>query len=88
MFNYDFANENYNVRQAVEEARTNPEVALWFINQLSDYELTKIFTKAWCEAMEKKEVIERLAEIPEVYVASSEEIASAMKRVKEKGETK
>ena len=54
MFKYDFENENYNVRQAVEEARTNPEVALWFIDQLSDYELTKIFTKAWCETMEHK----------------------------------
>lgn len=54
MFNYDFENKNYDVRQAVEDAKTNPEVALWFINQLSDYELTKIFTQAWCEAMEKK----------------------------------
>ena len=54
MFNYDFENKNYDVRQAVEDARTNPEVALWFIDQLSDYELTKIFTKAWCKAMEHK----------------------------------
>lgn len=84
MFNYDFENENYSVRQAVEEAKTNPEVALWFTNQLSDFELTKVFTRAWCEVMEKKEVIERLAEIPEVYVASSEEIASAIEKVKEK----
>lgn len=87
MFNYDFENENYNVRQAVEDARANPEVALWFINQLSDFELTKIFTQAWCKAMEKQEVIERLAEIPEVYVVPSEEIASAMEK-KEKGEKK
>ena len=84
MFNYDFENKNYDVRQAVKDARTNPEVTLWFINQLSDFELTKIFTQAWCKAMEKKEIIERLAEIPEVYVASSEEIASAMGKVKEK----
>ena len=54
MFSYDFENKSYDVRQAVEDARTNPEVALWFINQLSDYELTKIFTKAWCEAMKHK----------------------------------
>ena len=55
MFDYDFENKNYDVRQAVEDAKTNPEVALWFTNHISDFELTKVFTKAWCEAMEKKE---------------------------------
>lgn len=84
MHKFNFADESYSVRQAVEDAKTKPEVALWFTNQISDFELTKIFTKAWCEVMEKKEVIERLAEIPEVYVASSEEIASAIEKVKEK----
>ena len=55
MFDYDFENKNYDVRQAVEDAKTNPEVALWFTNRISDFELTKVFTQAWCEAMEKKE---------------------------------
>ena len=26
MFDYDFENKNYDVRQAVEDAKTNPEV--------------------------------------------------------------
>ena len=55
MFKYDFKNGSYDVRQAVEDAKTNPEVALWFTNRISDFELTKVFTQAWCEAMEKKE---------------------------------
>lgn len=55
MFDYDFENKNYDVKQAVEDARTKPEVALWFTNRISDFELTKVFTRAWCEAMEKKE---------------------------------
>lgn len=55
MFDYDFENKNYDVRQAVEDAKTNPDVALWFTNHISDFELTKVFTQAWCEAMEKKE---------------------------------
>ena len=54
MFNYDFENKSYDVRQAVEDARTNPEVALWFTNHINDFELTKVFTQAWCEAMEHK----------------------------------
>ena len=55
MFDYDFENKNYDVRRAVEDAKTNPEVALWFTNHISDFELTKVFTRAWCEAMDKKE---------------------------------
>jgi hypothetical protein len=55
MHKFNFADESYSVRQAVEDAKTKPEVALWFTNQISDFELTKIFTKAWCEVMEKKE---------------------------------
>ena len=84
IFDYDFENKNYDVRQIVEDARTNPEVALWFTNQISDFELTKIFTRAWCEVMEKKKIVERLAEVSEAYVVPSEEIASAMEKVKEK----
>lgn len=55
MFDYDFENKNYDVRRVVEDAKTNPEVALWFTNHIGDFELTKVFTQAWCEAMEKKE---------------------------------
>lgn len=55
MFKYDFENKNYDIRQAVKDARTNPEIALWFTNHMDDFELTKTFTQAWCEAMEKKE---------------------------------
>lgn len=84
MFNYDFENESYDVRQAVEDAKTNPEVALWFTNHISDFELTKVFTQAWCEVMATKKVIERLAEVPEEYIVSSEEITTAMERAKEK----
>ena len=84
MFDYDFESKNYDVRQAVEDARTKPEVALWFTNRIGDFELTKVFTRAWCEAMEKKEIVERLSEVPEEYVTSSEEIAGAMEKVKEK----
>ena len=80
MFEFDFENKNYDVRQAVKYAKTNSQVALWFTNHISDFELTKVFTQAWCEAMEKKEIAERLAEVPEVYVASSEEVAIAMEK--------
>ena len=83
MFDYDFENKNYDVRQAVEDAKTKPEVALWFTNRIRDFELTKVFTRAWCEAMEKKEIVERLSEVPEEYVTSSEEIVGAMEKVKE-----
>lgn len=55
MFKYDFENKNYDIKQAVKDARTNPEIALWFTNHMDDFELTKTFTQAWCEAMEKKE---------------------------------
>lgn len=49
-----------NVKQAVENARTNPEVALWFTNRIGDFELTRVFTQAWCEAIEKKSCCETM----------------------------
>ena len=52
---FDFKNKNYNIEDAVNDAKTKPEVALWFTNHMEDSDLAKIFVEEWCRAMDEKE---------------------------------
>lgn len=52
---FDFKNKSYNIADAVNDAKTKPEVALWFTNHMEDSDLVKIFVKEWCHAMGEKE---------------------------------
>ena len=52
---FDFKNKSYNIADAVNDAKTKPEVALWFTNHMEDSDLTKIFVKEWCCKMDEKE---------------------------------
>lgn len=51
---FDFENENYSLTKAIELVRTNPTYALWFTEQLSDYDIARVILKAWDKAMENK----------------------------------
>ena len=48
-------NKIYNIVDAVNDAKTKPEVALWFTNHMEDSDLAKIFVEEWCRAMDEKE---------------------------------
>ena len=52
---FDFKNKIYNIEDAVNDAKTKPEVALWFTNHMEDSDLTRIFVKEWCCKMDEKE---------------------------------
>ena len=52
---FDFKNKVYNIVDGVNDAKTKPEVALWFTNHMEDSTLTKIFVEEWCRAMDEKE---------------------------------
>ena len=52
---FDFKNKNYNIEDAVNDAKTKPEVALWFTNHMEDSDLAKVFVEEWCRAMDEKE---------------------------------
>ena len=52
---FDFKNKIYNIVDAVNDAKTKPEVALWFTNHMEDSDLAKIFVEEWCRAMAEKE---------------------------------
>ena len=52
---FDFKNKIYNIVDAVNDAKTKPEVALWFTNHMEDSDLAKIFVEEWCRAMDEKE---------------------------------
>lgn len=52
---FDFKNKIYNIVDAVNDAKTKPEVALWFTNHMEDSDLAKIFVGEWCRAMSEKE---------------------------------
>ena len=52
---FDFKNKNYDIKDVVNDAKTKPEVALWFTNHMEDLDLTRIFVKEWCRKMDKKE---------------------------------
>lgn len=53
MFNED--NRTYGILDAIRDAKTKPEVALWFTNQIKDSDLARIFVRKWLYKMEKKE---------------------------------
>ena len=52
---FDFKDKIYNIEDAVNDAKTKPEVALWFTNHMEDSDLAKIFVEEWCRAMDEKE---------------------------------
>ena len=52
---FDFKNKSYDIEDAVNDAKTKPEVALWFTNHMEDSDLAKIFVEEWCRAMDEKE---------------------------------
>ena len=52
---FDFKNKIYSIVDAVNDAKTKPEVALWFTNHMEDSDLAKIFVAEWCRAMDEKE---------------------------------
>ena len=56
---FDFKNKIYSIVDAVNDAKTKPEVALWFTNHMTDSDLTRIFVKEWCCKMDKKNGRER-----------------------------
>ena len=55
MYEYNFEKENYSIIDAVNDAKTNPEVALWFTNHIKDSDLARIFVREWMFKMEEKE---------------------------------
>jgi hypothetical protein len=52
---FNFENKNYGIMDAVRDAKTKPEVALWFTNQIKDSDLARIYVRKWLYKMEKKE---------------------------------
>ena len=55
MFDNMFDKENYSIIDAVRDAKTKPEVALWFTNQIKDSDLARIYVREWLYNMEKGE---------------------------------
>lgn len=55
MFKYDFENESYGIKREVQRAKKDKEVALWLVNQMSDFDITQVFVRAWAEAMDEIE---------------------------------
>lgn len=53
MFNED--DKAYRIFDAVRDAKTKPEVALWFTNQIKDSDLARIYVREWLYKMEEKE---------------------------------
>ena len=52
---FDFENKDYGIMDAIKDAKTKPEVALWFTNQIKDSDLARIFVRKWLYKMEEKE---------------------------------
>lgn len=52
---FDFEKENYSIQEAVHDAKTKPEVALWFTNHIKDSDLARIFVREWYYKMDEKE---------------------------------
>ena len=51
MREYDFKNKDYSVEKFVNDARTDGDTALWVTNNMTDYELIKMFVVEWDRAM-------------------------------------
>ena len=54
MKEYDFKNKDYGVEEFVKDARTDGDTALWVTNNMTNYELIKMFVVEWDRAMEEK----------------------------------
>lgn len=52
---FEYENKDNNIMCAVHDAKTNPEVALWFTNQIKDSDLARIFVRKWLYKMDGKE---------------------------------
>ena len=52
---FDFENKDYSIQDAVYDAKTKPEVALWFTNRIKDSDLARIFVREWCYKMDEQE---------------------------------
>ena len=52
---FDFENKNYSIQEAVHDAKTKPEVALWFTNRIKDSDLARIFVREWYYKMSEQE---------------------------------
>ena len=55
MYKFEFEKENYSIMDAINDAKTNPEVALWFTNHIKDSDLARIFVREWYYKMGEKE---------------------------------
>lgn len=53
MFNED--DKAYRISDAVRDAKTKPEVALWFTNHIKDFDLARIYVREWLYKIEAKE---------------------------------
>ena len=54
MREYDFKNKDYSVEEFVNDARTDGDTALWVTNNMTNYELMKIFIVEWDKVMEEE----------------------------------
>ena len=52
---FDFENKDYGIMDAVRDAKTKPEIALWFTNHIKDSDLARIYVREWLYKMEEKE---------------------------------
>lgn len=52
---FEYENKDNNIMRAVHDAKTNPEVALWFTNQIKDSDLARIFVRKWLYKIDGKE---------------------------------
>ena len=52
---FNFENKDYGIMDAVKDAKTKSEVALWFTNQIKDSDLARIYVRKWLYKMEEKE---------------------------------
>ena len=52
---FEYENKDNNIMRAVYDAKTNPEVALWFTNQIKDSDLARIFVRKWLYKIDGKE---------------------------------
>lgn len=52
---FEYENKDNNIMCAVYDAKTNPEVALWFTNQIKDSDLARIFVRKWLYKIDGKE---------------------------------
>ena len=55
MYEYEFDKHDYSIMDAVNDAKTKPEVALWFTNHIKDSDLARIFVREWLYKIETKE---------------------------------